>query len=298
MPRPERPVDPEQGPVARFATELRALREKAGSPPYRRLAEQAHFSKATLADAARGHRLPTLEVTLAYVEACGGDAEQWRARWHEVRSELRLPPLPEPQPFAEPITEPLTEPPAEPPAEPTGERTRARRVPLLPVLGALALLTVIAVTVTVAVLAGDGSAPRPSEPVARFAGSSVPVGDNADPKETGCSYDAAVATIDSIEVNTSDRHFLGVAELRYSPRCRAAWGRFTPSDRLSYLRGSTVSIVAHRPATGTKGVPYTTSFDGQAVFGNILLAERGCLQITVIVRGLAGTGSASTLCKP
>jgi hypothetical protein len=31
-----------------------------------------------------GRRLPTLEVTLAYVAACDGDLEQWERRWREV----------------------------------------------------------------------------------------------------------------------------------------------------------------------------------------------------------------------
>jgi WD40 repeat protein len=60
------------------------LRRKAGNPPYRRLAEQAHYSISTLSSAASGQRLPTLAVTLAYVRACDGDAEEWRERWREA----------------------------------------------------------------------------------------------------------------------------------------------------------------------------------------------------------------------
>ncbi|MFI0447464.1 helix-turn-helix domain-containing protein [Actinomadura sp. 6N118] len=79
--RPERAVDPDAGPVERLAWELRQLREQAGAPSYRLLAKKAHYSASTLAEAARGRRLPTLEVTLAYVEACGGDKDEWTARW-------------------------------------------------------------------------------------------------------------------------------------------------------------------------------------------------------------------------
>src|SRR5438132_165283 len=65
MPRPERPLDPADGPVSDFAAQLRELRQAAGNPGYRRLAQRAHYSAATLAAAASGRRLPSLEVTLA-----------------------------------------------------------------------------------------------------------------------------------------------------------------------------------------------------------------------------------------
>lgn len=69
-------MDPEAGPVQRFAWRLRRLREQAGTPGYRHLAKRAHYSPSTLADAAKGERLPSLEVALAYAEACGGDPEE------------------------------------------------------------------------------------------------------------------------------------------------------------------------------------------------------------------------------
>lgn len=70
--------------MQQLAWELRKLRELAGTPSYRSLAKRAHYSVSTLAEAAQGRRLPTLEVTLAYVEACGGDREEWAARWQEA----------------------------------------------------------------------------------------------------------------------------------------------------------------------------------------------------------------------
>ncbi len=84
MPRRERPLIAGDGPLFEFAAGLRQLRRKAGNPPYRRLAEQAHYSISTLSSAASGQRLPTLAVTLAYVRACDGDTEEWRERWREV----------------------------------------------------------------------------------------------------------------------------------------------------------------------------------------------------------------------
>lgn len=88
MGRPDRPLDPDAGPLADFAADLRALRRRAGNPTYRALAQQAHYSTTTLADAAGGHKLPTLPVLLAYVRACGGDVEAWRTRWHTTAAQL------------------------------------------------------------------------------------------------------------------------------------------------------------------------------------------------------------------
>ncbi|MEU7476684.1 DUF2690 domain-containing protein [Lentzea sp. NPDC042327] len=132
----------------------------------------------------------------------------------------------------------------------------------------------------------------------RFAGTAAPVADGADPKESGCAYDPEVTTLDSVEINTAQRNFLGTAELRYSPRCRVAWGRFTPSDRVTFLRSATVTIAAERPRTTTKGLPYSTEFDGQAVFGNILLTADGCVQVTVTVAAPSGGGASTTECRP
>lgn len=92
MPRPERPLDPEAGPLPDFAADLRRLREKAGNPTYRELAGRAHYSWSTLADAAAGRRLPSLAVTLAYVRVCDGDPGEWEKRWRDVSAELAGPP--------------------------------------------------------------------------------------------------------------------------------------------------------------------------------------------------------------
>ncbi|MFG1997617.1 hypothetical protein ACGFNU_00545 [Spirillospora sp. NPDC048911] len=86
--RPEQPVDPLAGPVERFAWELRRLRDEAGRPSYRELAQRAHFSRSTLAEAANGMRLPSLEATLAYAVACGGERVEWERRWREAADEL------------------------------------------------------------------------------------------------------------------------------------------------------------------------------------------------------------------
>ncbi len=88
VPRGERPLEDDGGVLTAFASGLRQLREQAGSPPYRRLARDAHYSSTTLADAAGGRRLPSLPVTLAYVRACGGDTVAWEARWRALSAQL------------------------------------------------------------------------------------------------------------------------------------------------------------------------------------------------------------------
>ncbi|GLX16552.1 hypothetical protein Slala01_01960 [Streptomyces lavendulae subsp. lavendulae] len=111
MPRPERLLDPTAGPLEQFAHDLRLLRRQAGNPSYRTMAKRAHYSVATLAEAARGLHKPSLKVTLAYVAACDGDPEPWARRWYRLSGELeardspargqpRAPGLVPPQPAA------------------------------------------------------------------------------------------------------------------------------------------------------------------------------------------------------
>ncbi|TQS29634.1 helix-turn-helix domain-containing protein [Microbispora sp. KK1-11] len=88
MGRPERDLSPEEGPVQAFAVSLRRLREEAGSPTYRALSERAHYSPTVLSRAAGGRVFPSLEVTLAFVRACGGDEDAWARRWHRVSEEV------------------------------------------------------------------------------------------------------------------------------------------------------------------------------------------------------------------
>ncbi|KUF18313.1 hypothetical protein [Streptomyces silvensis] len=87
MGRRESPLDPDAGPVQRFADELRALRRDAGGPTYRTMAARGEYSVTTLAQAAAGERLPSLPVLRAYVAACGGDEGEWERRWREAGAE-------------------------------------------------------------------------------------------------------------------------------------------------------------------------------------------------------------------
>ncbi|MFD0205488.1 MULTISPECIES: ATP-binding cassette domain-containing protein [Saccharothrix] len=98
MPRRETPLASDETAVLRFAAGLRRLREKAGRPTYRELGKRANYSAAALSAATAGRKLPSLAVTLAFVRACGGDVEEWRARW----SEIAVDDIPEPRPGESP----------------------------------------------------------------------------------------------------------------------------------------------------------------------------------------------------
>jgi DNA-binding NarL/FixJ family response regulator/transcriptional regulator with XRE-family HTH domain len=82
VPRPERPINP-GGPLAGFASGLRALRQRAGLT-YRELSRRTHYAPSVLAAAAAGEALPTWQVTVAYVGECGGSIQVWRPRWEEL----------------------------------------------------------------------------------------------------------------------------------------------------------------------------------------------------------------------
>ncbi|MGW1278895.1 nSTAND1 domain-containing NTPase [Streptomyces tsukubensis] len=70
--------------MERFAHGLRELRTAAGAPTYRVMGGRAGYSASTLAAAARGDELPSLPLALAYVKVCGGNPEEWEARWRKV----------------------------------------------------------------------------------------------------------------------------------------------------------------------------------------------------------------------
>ncbi|MDQ0956360.1 transcriptional regulator with XRE-family HTH domain [Streptomyces sp. B4I13] len=82
MARPEKPIALD-APFAAFALQLRALRRQAGNPTYDAMSRRigGMVSVTTLAKAAGGDRLPSLEVTLAYATACHGNRQHWAEQW-------------------------------------------------------------------------------------------------------------------------------------------------------------------------------------------------------------------------
>jgi 8-oxo-dGTP pyrophosphatase MutT (NUDIX family) len=71
-----------------FLTALRELREEAGNPSFRKMAQlSGSVSHTTLHEAATGARFPSWETTREFVRACGADPEPWLARWKQARGE-------------------------------------------------------------------------------------------------------------------------------------------------------------------------------------------------------------------
>ncbi|MER7011064.1 hypothetical protein ABT324_06505 [Saccharopolyspora sp. NPDC000359] len=143
--RREAAIDPEEGPLAKFAHELRMLRQQAGGPSFQELSRQSRqlgepFSTSTMRNAVSGSVLPTAEVTATFVRAClrharlnrhlladpavlDHDVAELVDRWCQRRNELARPaPAAEP-PAAAASPEPVGRPapaaapePAVPPA--------------------------------------------------------------------------------------------------------------------------------------------------------------------------------------
>jgi hypothetical protein len=120
MPRPQRDLDPNGGPLVEFARDLRALRARAGTPKFATMARRTGRSKTALADAAGGQHLPRWETVEDFVRGCDADPAPWHDRWLALRSGESAP--------AGPITPPPAAPPAvEPPA--TGPKPAAEAPP-------------------------------------------------------------------------------------------------------------------------------------------------------------------------
>src|SRR5690349_11834057 len=84
MPGARSAAVPDADALAEFADALRRLRREAGNPGYRVLARRTGYGTTTLWEATSGRTVPTLAVTLAYVAACGGDADEWERRWQRL----------------------------------------------------------------------------------------------------------------------------------------------------------------------------------------------------------------------
>ncbi len=70
--------------IAAFVAALHQLRVQAGRPSLRSMARAMNYSHTALSSALAGNRLPSLDLTLAFVRTCGGDEQQWRIRWEQA----------------------------------------------------------------------------------------------------------------------------------------------------------------------------------------------------------------------
>ncbi|GAA0969102.1 hypothetical protein GCM10009555_015570 [Acrocarpospora macrocephala] len=78
-PRPGSKVTSEQV-IRAFAAALRALRASAGTLSLRAISSRAGYSPAAISDALSGRSLPSPQLVVAIVRACGGDQHEWRRR--------------------------------------------------------------------------------------------------------------------------------------------------------------------------------------------------------------------------
>lgn len=84
MGRPQEPLDRDGSPIREFAFWLRDLRNRSGLT-YEELGKKAHYATSTVQAATAGQRLPTRQVVMAFVQACGGDGRAWGAYWTKIR---------------------------------------------------------------------------------------------------------------------------------------------------------------------------------------------------------------------
>lgn len=309
MARPERPLDPDAGPLQKFAWDLRQLRSKAGNPGYREMATKAFRSSTALSEAASGRFFPSREVVLAYVKVCGGDEKEWIRRWDNLADQIGSanPSLSVAKAGA--VGEPGREGAESDGAAPvSASRFRRRRWPAVVAGGSLVAVAVAAVGVWFGLLSrgdADGSTPaatdadpyrevRAAAALPTFANSehtaSAARADGGDPRMSGCA-DGAV-TLDHVPVIFSGNRYIGELELRYSAQCGTAWGRISPSRGMDALIGPVISITATRPADGAHRA-YQVRYDGQAAFGDMLSVQSTCASTSVWVSEKPETSAAA-----
>jgi Protein of unknown function (DUF2690) len=268
--------------VAALAAQLRQLREDAGRPPYRQLARTAFYSHSALSQAAAGRELPSLAVTLAFVEACGGDRQEWTARWQAAAAASGVgTEVPE---VSAASGEPVTA------ARPSnGGRLgwiRRARWRLLSMAGAAA--------VAGSLWAWPGHGGTTPQAVQGSAGG-LSVFDGAFPDIADC--DVGSGELGSRSVLAGNGGLLGMVQLRYSRRCAAVWARFVPSPALSGAGGVTITLDLIRRPDGKTEVS-SLRYTGRPQRSDLLLLHFGCAQGSVkITRSGHALGSATTACQ-
>ncbi|MFE2165968.1 hypothetical protein ACFXB3_12995 [Streptomyces sp. NPDC059447] len=83
MPRQPSPISPDASPELReLASGMRDLKDAAGIT-FSTLTERVHYSTASLSGAVSGKKLPTWEVTWAFIHGCDPSADEqvWKQRW-------------------------------------------------------------------------------------------------------------------------------------------------------------------------------------------------------------------------
>lgn len=92
MPRHASPLSAEDGPLAAFALELRALRDAMGptAPTPDKISSKQRIHRATIYAALQGKRLPTRDVLASIVASWGGNQTEWMAKRSKVENALAI----------------------------------------------------------------------------------------------------------------------------------------------------------------------------------------------------------------
>ncbi|WP_326553303.1 helix-turn-helix domain-containing protein [Micromonospora sp. NBC_01813] len=266
---------PGSGALTDFVADLARLRRDAGQPSLRRMAEKAHYSHTALSSVLSGTRLPSLELTLAFVRACGADEDVWRERWNRQSALLNgAVPLGAAAPAAPPGA-------PRPVPVPVPGQPRPRWARLAAVGGAaIVALTIVAVAAPrfggdpLGSLARDGSASAPAVPPA--------AADGSDPQEQRCHLDAmSTHTVQIPDLDPALPSY-GSLTLRFSPRCQAAWPLFVSTERVP--TGATIRLSTTRPSDGAVtrfDYPFMVPSQVYSVYGNVLQTTEGCVTVGV-----------------
>lgn len=294
-------AEPDGDPVVdlpTFAQQLRDLRMDAGAPSYRQLARVAHYAPSTLVDAASGRRLPTREVTLAFVRACGGNEHEWTARWAAVADHLRASQHATAVPrHSQHVGAAHSAPSASSAPQPTSQAPRRSPTASLRRYGSkLRAVSAAAALVTIGAAVGwalaDLQPDTSPAAVPVTATASAPMlaqaADGADPNQAGCNRDAVTA--DASPVYATDGTLLGTLELRTSATCRAAWARYEPGATPQRL--TTVQITIR--STNGRQADFTAPANGLPFYSDLLHSDRYCVQAAVTLQTTGQSPVAAT----
>jgi hypothetical protein len=240
--------------LAAFVADLERLRRDAGQPSLRKMSETVHYSHTALSSVLSGTRLPSQDLTLAFVRACRGDEDVWRARWQRENA----------------ILYPTVATPVD--ARPASRSARVRGW----VIAAAAFL----VALTAAAVFVSWRADRNPAPAATPAAA-----DGADPQEQHCQVDAVNATTVDVGDTVDARPRYGSLTLRYSPRCRAAWPLFVSNENVPAV--AVIHLETTRGSDGTVTAfdyPFLVQAKVYSVFGNLLQTTRGCVSVAIEIR--------------
>jgi hypothetical protein len=121
------------------------------------------------------------------------------------------------------------------------------------------------------------------------------VSDGDDPENAGCATDAI--NLDSQQLAFPPGTIVGNLELRYSVRCAASWGRFTPAAAMDGMGPAIVTVQAIRPDDRVT-TPWSGPYTGGLVYGNLLHAGPGCVLAHILITlGTSQVMEVATTCR-